>query len=59
MQMTANKVFNDTVHYLSKYNLEDLIEIAYAEYDIKISADETKDEVINKCALVEVNNFVH
>lgn len=57
--MTANKVFNDTVHYLSKYNLEDLIEIAYAEYDIKISADETKDEVINKCALVEVNNFVH
>ena len=57
--MTANKVFNDTVHYLSKYNLEDLIEIAYAEFDIKVAPDATKEEVVNACALAEVHNFTH
>jgi len=57
--MNADKVFNDTVSYLSKYNLADLIEIAYAEFDIKVAPGATKEEVINECALAEVNCFTH
>lgn len=57
--MDANKVFNDTVAYLSKYNLESLIEIALQEFGIEAEYNVTKDELIKQCALVEVNNFVH
>lgn len=57
--MTADRVFNDTVHYLSRYDLEALIKIASDEFGIKADSKATKEEVINKCALVEANNFVH
>lgn len=58
-KMTANTVFTDTVQYLSKYNREDLVEIAYSEYDIKVDPSATKDEIVNECALAEVNCFSH
>lgn len=57
--MNANKVFEDTVAHLSKYNRDDLVEIAYDEYDIKVDASATKDEIVNECALAEVNCFTH
>ena len=57
--MSANKVYNDTVSYLSKYNLESLIEIASQEFGIEADYEVTKDELIAQCALVEVNNYVH
>ena len=55
--MTANNVFEDTVHYLKQYNLEALFEIAHTEFGIKPEPTATKEEIINDCALAEVHNF--
>lgn len=57
--MTANNVFNETVAYLSQFNFEALSEIAYTEFGVKVIPGTTKEELINECALIETNNFVH
>lgn len=57
--MIVDRVYHDTVAYLSKYNLESLIEIAREEFGIEAEYEVTKDELIKQCALVEVNNYVH
>jgi hypothetical protein len=56
--MTANRVYLDTVHYLSKYSYDALVEIAYAEFGINVVPDATKDEIVAECALIETTNFV-
>ncbi len=57
---TANDVFNETVKSLMQYNRDELIELAYLNYDLKgFTKFDSKEDIANACALEEVSIFTH